>query len=515
MFDKEEIQRIRNLPIPALLTFWDKMEKSGRKHKNLNKVIRELCQVDLYYLLVRVCRRKDMIHPWIYARTREVEAEPNNCMDIWAREHYKSTIGTFGLNISDILNNPNITIGLFSHTRPIAKAFLRQIMRELEFNEILHNSFPDILWGKNVKASPKWSEDDGIIVRRTANPNEATIEAWGLIDGQPTSKHFLVLDYDDIVVRESVTTPDMIAKTLHALELSYNLGVTPHGVKRFKGTRWHYSDAYATVKERKTVKIREHPGKVGGTNDGKSVFWSEDVHEEKRRIMGIYNYSAQILLNPKEDSLQGFQRAWIQFYTKVNEKKLNKYILVDAASSKKKGSDYTAMIVVGLGGDGNYYILDIVRDRLNLKERGDALFKLHRKWKPREVRYEKYGCMSDIEHYEDRMDKETYRFKIKEVGGQTSKADRIKRLLPIFENNQVFFPKSLHRTNWDKKTEDLVHIFVEEEFLAFPVGSHDDMLDSLARICEPNMDLVFPKEEVLYIPPTTPSFNKEIDWMSH
>jgi len=123
--------------------------------------------------------------------------------------------------------------------------------------------------------------------------------------------------------------------------------------------------------------------------------------------------------------------------------------------------------------------------------------------------------MADIEHLEGRMDGETYRFKIKEVGGQTSKADRIKRLLPIFEASRVFFPKSLHRTNWDKKTEDLINIFVEEEYLAFPVGSHDDMLDSLARICEPNMDLVFPKEEVLYIPPPTPSFNKEIDWMSH
>ena len=386
-------------------------------------------------------------------------------------------------------------------------------MRELQENVILHNAFPDILWGKNIKESPKWSEDDGIIVRRNGNPKEATIEAWGLVDGQPTSKHYKILIYDDIVVRESVTTPEMIAKTLNGLEQSYNLGVTPGGHRRFIGTRWHFSDAYATVKERRTAIPREHPGKEGGTNEGKSVLWSEEIHEEKRRSMGIYNYASQILLNPKEDSLQGFSRDWIQYYTNVAAGKLNKYIVVDAASSKKKGSDYTAMWVIGIGGDNNYYVLDIVRDRLNLKERGDKLFDLHRKWKPREVRYERYGCMADIEHFQDRMEQETYRFQIKEVGGQTSKSDRIKRLLPLFESGRIYFPRTLHKTNWDKKTEDLVSIFVETEYLAFPVGQHDDMLDSLARICEPKMDLVFPKEESLYVPPPTRSLNKETAWM--
>jgi predicted phage terminase large subunit-like protein len=513
MLNKEEIQKVRKLPLSEVIEVWDKLEKIGKKKNNIDGAVRFLCQNDLAYLLIRACRREDMLHPWIYARIREVEAEPYGCLDLWAREHYKSTIQTFGQNIQAVLKNPDITIGIFSHTRPIAKAFLRQIMREFQENVVLHNAFPDVLWGKNIKESPKWSEDDGIIVKRKANPNEATIEAWGLVDGQPTSKHFLVLDYDDIVVAASVTTPEMIKKTMNALEQSYNLGVTPHGQRKFIGTCWHFNDAYATLRERNTAKLRWHPGKEGGTKDGKSVYWPEEVHEEKRRSMGIYNYAAQILLNPQADSLQGFKLEWIQHYNVINPQKLNKYILVDAASSKKKGSDYTAMIVVGLGGDGNYYILDIVRDRLNLKERADALFRLHRSYKPKEVRYEKYGAMSDIEHMQDRMDKETYHFKIKEVGGQVSKEDRIKRLLPLFEAGRIFLPRTLNKINWDKKQEDLIKIFVDEEYLGFPVGQHDDMLDSLARICEPNMDLAWPKEESLYTPPPTPYFERETAWM--
>ena len=463
---------------------------------------RLLCKSDLYYLLVRGCRREDMLHQWVYERVREVEGRPDDMLDLWAREHFKSTTITFGLTIQDILKDPEVTFGFFSHTRPIAKAFLRQIMREFEANAFLHAAFPDVLWGPDVRQAPKWSEDDGIIVRRKSNPKEATIEAWGLVDGQPTSKHYRVLVYDDVVVKESVTNEEMIAKTMRSLEESYNLSVTPGGRRRFVGTRWHFNDAYAVVKKRGTATPREHPGREGGTEDGRSIFWPEAVHAEKRRDMGPYTYAAQILLNPKADSTQGFRRDWLRNYQKINPAKLNWYLLFDAASSKKKGSDYTAAWAVGLGTDGNYYCIPEVRDRLNLKERGDRLFSLHRKYKPKQVRYEKYGLMADTEHYKARMETENYRFQVTEVGGQTSKQDRIKRLIPLFEAGRIWLPHSHHVTSWEKVPVDLVHTFIEDEYMAFPVGLHDDALDALARIAEPDLALIWPKEEKPeYVPP--------------
>jgi hypothetical protein len=39
-----------------------------------------------------------------------------------------------------------------------------------------------------------------------------------------------------------------------------------------------------------------------------------------------------------------------------------------------------------------------------------------------------------------------------------------------------------------------VQDFLEEEYAAFPVGIHDDMLDSLARIAEPDLPLSWPME---------------------
>lgn len=506
---------LKGLGLEETVEFWDRVEGAGKRDGKLAQAVRLLVLADLYYLLVRVCGREDMLNEFAFGRCREFEQAPDGYLDLWAREHFKTSVITFGKTIQDILADPEVTFGIFSHTRPIAKAFLRQIMRELESNRLLHAAFSDVLWGDDVRQAPKWSEDDGIIVKRRSNPNEATVEAWGLVDGQPVSKHFKVLLYDDIVVQASVTTPEMIAKTMSRLEESYSLGVTPGGKRRFAGTRWHFNDAYRTIIERGSAIAREHPGRKGGTEDGESVYWSEETHLEKRRDMGPYTYAAQILLNPKADALQGFRREWLRYYRTIRKEDLNWYVCVDAASSKKRGSDSTAMWAIGLGKDGNYYCVPEVRDRLNLKERGDRLFSLHRAYKPKQVRYEKYGMMADIEHLQSRMETENYRFSITEVAGQTSKEDRIKRLLPLFEAGRIWMPQSHHVTDWQRVPVDLVHAFVEEEYMAFPVGLHDDMLDALARIAEPDLKLVWPMEEKPQEPVKTPHFSDaRVGWMA-
>lgn len=496
---------MRALPVDDAIRFWDALEAEGRRTGKLNQVVRMLVCADLYYLLVRVCGRTDMLpcrgregfidNQFAFERVREVEESPNGRLDLWSREHWKSSVITFGLTIQDILKNPELTFGIFSHTRPIAKAFLRQIMRELETNRTLHAAFPDVLWGEDVRQAPKWSEDDGIIIRRKSNPNEGTVEAWGLVDGQPTSKHFKVLLYDDVVVAGSVTTPEMIAKVMVEMERSYNLGTTP-GIKRGAGTRWHYNDAYKTIADRGTLLRREHPGRIGGTEEGASVLWSDETHLKKRAEMGPYTYAAQILLNPKADAAQGFRREWLRHYSRIAHlSKMNTYILVDSANSKRKESDYTAMWVVGLASDGNYYALAMVRDRLNLTERVNRLFWLHRKYKPKQVRWERYGMMADIEAIKREQETQTYRFDVTEVAGVTSKDDRIKRLIPIFEQGKFYLPVSMHVTDWQKNTHDLVHDFIEDEYYPFPNSGHKDMLDSLSRIAEPGLSLLWPQEK--------------------
>lgn len=454
--------------------------------------VRSLCTNDLFFLLVYGLNRPDADNDFVFARCREVQASPNGHLDLWAREHFKSSIITFAATIQDILKDPEVTVGFFSHTRPIAKAFLRQIKQEFEHNHRLVSWFPDVLWEKPKAQAPKWSEDEGIVVRRKGNPKESTVEAWGLVDSQPTSKHFKLRVYDDVVTQDSVTTPEQIAKTVGAWELSLNLG-TRDGVERYVGTRYHANDPYREIISRGTAAPRIYPATADGKIDGEPVLMSRQQLAKKRRDQGPYTFACQMMQDPRADETQGFREEWLRTFQPPEKRPdWNIYILVDAASEKKKTSDYTAMIVVGLAPDNNYYVLDMVRDRLNLTERADTLFRLHKRWGGT-VGYEKYGMMADVEHVLDRQARENYRFPIVELGGTMPKTDRIKRLIPIFEQGRWYLPESCHRTNYEGTVQDLTAIFVEEEFKTFPVPVHEDMFDAMARILDEKLGAAWPR----------------------
>lgn len=464
--------------------------KHGQEQTRL--LLREFARHDLFFLIYHIFGRTDIAHPWLFARCREVQNNPNGYLDLWAREHYKSTIITYGMTIKDILNNPETTAGIFSFNRPIAQAFLKQIKRELEYNQRLLELFPDVLYRNPKKGSPKWSEDEGIIVKRRTNPKESTVEAFGLVDGQPTSRHYNLVIYNDVVTKESVATPYMIEKTTDAWENSLNLG-TRDGVTRYEGTRWHYNDTYKTIIDRGAAIPRIYPGTHNGKPDGKPVFLLPDVIARKRKDMGPYTFACQILQDPKAEDTQGFREEWISYWKAMNYTGLNMYILCDPANEKKRENDYTVFWVIGLGPDRNYYVVTIVRDRLNLTERANVLFKLHREYRPLAVGYEKYGMQADIEHYKTKMERENYRFGITELGGLSGKNDRIRRLVPKFERGCIYLPESCVRENYEGVREDLVKVFINDEYLAFPFPTHDDMLDSLSRILDEELGAVFPE----------------------
>ena len=267
-------------------------------------------------------------------------------------------------------------------------------------------------------------------------------------------------------------------------------------------TRWHIDDlsGWLLDEQAKGGEKWEVLSLPAITDEGAlwPDWYSMERLSEIKNVIGPRDWSALYQQSPTPDGGGAFKRDWPQTYDETPDDvapSCNKYILVDAANEKRKTSDYTAIWVVGIAEDGNYYVLDMYRDRMNLTERATMVMKLHRKWKPRQVRYERYGLMADVQHIKIMQGQQNYRFEITEVAGQAPKNDRIKRLIPIFEEGKVYFPQSMHRTDHEGKTHDLVRVFIEEEMLAFPVGRHDDMIDALSRIAEPELPLIWPRQE--------------------
>jgi predicted phage terminase large subunit-like protein len=215
-----------------------------------------------------------------------------------------------------------------------------------------------------------------------------------------------------------------------------------------------------------------------------------------------------MLLNPIKDSIFKLKIEDLQFYSLNTNVEGNTYILVDPANSKRKSSDYTAIWVITLSHDGNYYVRDIVRDKLNLSERTSLLFELHRKWKPLDVGYEQYGLSVDIQHCEAKMREQNYNFSIIPLGGRLSKFDRIKNLTPLLEANKIYIPYTLVKKNYEGREVDLIQAFINEEYLQFPLAEHDDMLDALARITDDKLGVLFPR---IYEEPKKGRYNFDRD----
>ena len=414
-------------------------------------------------------------HLWGVERTATV---PTSCIQVEAEDGlylcgtqavttHNSTIITYAGIIQEILRDPDITIGLFSHTKPIAKAFLRQIQIEFEQNEDLKALFPEIFYDNPGRQAPSWSLDNGLTVKRSGNPKECTVEAHGLVDGQPTSKHYKLLVYDDVVTLESVSTPDQIKKTTDAWEMSDNLG-SAGGRKWHIGTRYHFGDTYQAIMERGSVTPRLYPATDDGTITGAPVLFSREVWLAKVRDQGEPTIACQMLQNPLAGQQRMFNSDDLQIY-EVRPETLNVYIMVDPARSKRKGSDKTAIVVIGIDYALNKYLLDGFNHKMDLRERWVRTAQMYHRWRRMpgvqsvRVGYEKFGAHADFDYFAEQMKKpgEGGYFEIVELAwpseGEGSKIDRVQRLGPDVRAHKFFLPYNTDPKNLTKVQRNMVN----------------------------------------------------------
>jgi hypothetical protein len=411
---------------------------------------------DRFYLLWALLHRTDVLHPWLFDRCREVEFEPDGFIDLWARYHYKSTVITFAGCIQEVICDPNIKISIFSVVKSIAHEFLSQIKEEFENNDDLKAVYSDVLYAspksKGADGRPsKWSVARGITVKRKSNPKEATIEAHGLLDGQPTGRHFDLHVYDDIVNQDHIED-DQIKKTTLRYEMADNLG-SHFGVrKRVVGTRYHFADTYHEIIERGSLKPRIYAATDDGTLNGAPVFITPKRWAElKRDQRGVV--SAQMLLNPIAGNEATFNTLHLLTYDEIPSS-MNVYIMVDPSKGKTERSDRTAIAVIGVSTAGNKYLLDGYCHRMKLSERYERVKQLEAKWRTHpgvadcKVGWEQYGMQVDLEVVEDIQEREKYHFAIEELNtprqGKHSKDDRIGRLEPDLRYGKFYLPKIVH-----------------------------------------------------------------------
>jgi hypothetical protein len=499
---------------------------------------------DRYYLATVLLGRLDMGKPWLFERCREVEADPDGNLDLWARFHFKSSIITQTGTIQEIVIDPEITICILSQTASIARKFVTQIKDAMEKTPLLKRIYHDVFWQDPKKNAPRWSVDKGLVVKRVTNPKEATVEGHGLMDGMPTGSHFKLLNYDDLLDIKNVSNDDMIRKTTERFEMSDNLGVGEFTRKQMSGTRYSFADSYGQFMDRGIVKARLYPATKDGSLNGEPVLMSKAAWE-KVKVTQRSTVAAQMLQNPLAGNENTFKIDWMRPF-EIRPATMNVYIMADPSRGRNAKNDRTAIAVIGVDASENKYLLDGYRHRMKLSERWQAVKTLHQKWSKApgvqycEVGYERYGMQSDDEVFQEYMARDGYHFGITELnwpleGGQ-SKKHRVERLEPDFRGSRFFLPaliwngdmggsclwevkdskleyreltqdtkvmrhakaqnqdwriiRPIRRKDEDGNVYDVTRALIEE-MIFFPFAPKDDLVDAASRIYD--MQYVVPR----------------------
>lgn len=435
------------------------------------------------------------VHRFIAGKLERVASGECTRLMIFAPpRHGKSEITSKGFPAWFLGSFPHKKIIAASHTATLAEDFGGQV------RDMIDHPLHKAVFGKAGGLDPSTSARGNF---KTIGKGEYYAVGVG---GTPIGKGCDVMIIDDpIRSREEAESEHYREKLKSWYRSSMYSRLEGDGAIVLMHQRWHEDDLAGWL-------LREHaqenwevvnlpalatePDELGRI-PGEALWWEKYDEERLRSIaiaQGPRDFLSMYQQKPRADEGNEFKAEYLRHYEREHLEigvGMQRYLLVDAASSRKKWSDYTAMGVVGLGPDGNFYLLDGVRDRLKLIDRARTLMELHRKWQPHKVGYEQYGQMADVEHIKTVQESENYRFPIDVLGGRTKKTDRIRRLLPDLELGKWYFPIDMWKKDHEGRSYDLVDVMLNQEMLTFPVGTHDDFIDMLSRIYD--MQLIWPK----------------------
>ena len=353
---------------------------------------------DLFFIVCFVMQIERANHPFVVNMCRTVEDGPrSNTLDVWARGHYKSVIITQAETLQYHLRNPEHCTGIMAYARPLGKAFLRSIKVLCETSDLLKWCFPDILWQKPETEAPKWSEDDGLIFKRKgASRKESTIEAWGLVEGQPTGRHFERVVFDDIETDDIKDSPDMLDKVYSKFEMAGNLGtMSDLDVVRVIGTYYSHFGPIVRIENmvhmhddgsdgKPVYHLRKITGSVDGTREGAPVLVGQETWD---KLKTGQHFNSQQLCDPTPSGEIKLNPTYLRMVDPDEiPKDVVKFMVLDQAGgsdTNKKAGDLWACGLFGVRpkadeiGASDIYIMALEADRMTHSEGIETVVRMY------------------------------------------------------------------------------------------------------------------------------------------
>lgn len=235
-------------------------------------------------------------------------------------------------------------------------------------------------------------------------------------------------------------------------------------------------------------------------DDSNPSIWPEYFKEDMLKALRIRQGSVRfnLLYQGDPSSMEGdiFRRKWFQYYgvgtdNDGNETVVKKvpddavyFMSVDPAISQKASADFFVVAVMARDSDGNLYVVDVLRTKLEAPDQKKAIRKLYQKY-PQTV-----WVLVETIAYQQSLFQELIRDGIpcrqyKPKAGK-DKEMRARSASVFYEAGKVYHPTS---AKWLSEFED--------ELTSFPRASKDDQVDAISSLME-EISLLSDRKPITY-----------------
>ena len=483
------------------------MAKSAPLTKDL---IREQAEEDLFYFacLVNPMRLYGEVHKDVF-RFLMKTTHPNQLL-LLPRAHMKSHCIAVWVAWW-ITKHPETTILYISATSELAESQLKAI-KDILTSTVYRRYWPEMIHPEEGRRE-RWSATKIAVdhpKRKLEGVRDATVAAAGLTTNT-TGWHSDIIVPDDVVVPDNAYTEDgrrRVASAMSQMASILNTG----GMIKACGTRYHPADQYDIWLKQKTPVFNEEHEIIDEVplwevfervvEVENEFLWPRSVRadgkafgfdrKELARISSMYTdrtqFYAQYYNDPNDPESNRLNPSKFQYYDRKHikredgrwyykEKPLNVYAAIDFAFSIKKTADYTAIVVIGIDGEGYIYVLDIDRFKTDrIFTYFEKIKVLHARWWFRKLRAEVSVAQGMIcNDLKDMIRKEGLSLAIDEhrpTRNEGAKEERIASVLePRYDNMTIYHYQGGYTPSLE-----------EELLLARP--PHDDIKDTLACAVE-------------------------------
>jgi hypothetical protein len=479
---------------------------------NKKDLIREQAEADLisFIKLVHPQRVLGGVHQDLISWWTRSEAKSHQIV-LLPRDHQKSALVAYRV-AWEITRNPTIRVLYLSSTSNLAVKQLKFI-KDILTSDIYRFYWPEMV-NEDESKREKWTEFEISVdhpKRKKEVVRDPTVFTAGLTT-KITGLHCDVSVLDDVVVNENAYTEEGREKV--RTQVSYIASIeAADALQWVVGTRYHPKDLYndlLTVKyevfdANGEIEDEEHlfesfERQVEDRGDGTGQFlWARQqrydgkwfgfderiLARKKAQYLDRTQFRAQYYNDPNDLTEAPIDPSLFQYFEPqhltrrdgrwfYHGQRLNVFAAIDFAYSLSKDADSSAIVVVGVDGKQNYFVLDIERFKTNkIGDYFDKILRLHQKWDFRKIRAEVTSGQAVI--VRDLKDNYIRRHGLalivddhKPTRHVGAKEERINATLqPRYQNRQMWHYRGGHCQT------------LEEE-LVLQNPPHDDVKDALA-----------------------------------